>query len=189
MKLFILLDRSGSMDARWLETQVALREFMKNIDAKSKVWLMAFDTEFDLPIEGVEAGDWSGIPDEISPRGMTALYDGIARLARVVNENAKKKAQVVVITDGWENSSRETSQQGAKAIVEGWRSKGYDVVYLGADFDAVSVGENIGMATMDTVNYSSKNAGLMGATLAHKHTAYASGNARGFTDAEREEVK
>lgn len=175
MKSFILLDRSGSMESRWDETKSALDAYVKGLDPKTKVWLAVFDNEYDLVTSGSRAGEWAGIPENVCPRGMTALFDAISKIGATITAEGKKKAQIVILTDGCENASREVSKSQARAMVDGWTSRNFDVVYLGADFDGMGEAAAVGIGKGQTLNYSSAAAESTGARLASRAAVYASG--------------
>ena len=81
------------------------------------------------------------------PSGNTPLWDtmGIAltTLEREVGENAI--ALVTVITDGYENSSREYSGKQIQEIVKRLDSKGWVFTYIGANQDAMMEAGKLGI--------------------------------------------
>jgi len=83
---------------------------------------------------------------------MTPLYDAFARIVALADAAAREKTVVIVMTDGAENASREVSGKDARAIVDRCRSKGWQVVFLGADFDAFGEAAEIGVAMTGTLN-------------------------------------
>ena len=90
---------------------------------------------------------------DYNPMGNTPLWDtmGIAlsTLEREVGDNAI--ALVTIITDGYENSSREYSGRQIHEIVERLDSKGWVFTYIGANQDAIFEAERLGIR--NAMNY------------------------------------
>ncbi|MEO9971441.1 MAG: vWA domain-containing protein [Hyphomonadaceae bacterium] len=156
---YILLDRTGSMSGIWDEALTSVNAYAKSVgeeeageaDLDTKVSLAVFDAQdglqFDVLRKGVAAEQWSEVTnDEASPRGMTPLYDAIGQIVSLAEADAPEKAVLVIMTDGAENASREMTGAGAKAALDRVRARGWEVVFLGAEFasfaDADSVGVN-----------------------------------------------
>lgn len=163
---YVLLDRTGSMGGIWDE---ALGSVNAYVDALSKpeggaapepgekVTLAVFDhhsgLQFDVLRKGVLLPDWKKVTnDDATPRGMTPLFDALARIVALAESDNPGRAVIVVMTDGEENSSKEVTKDGAKAALDRARARGWEVVFLGADFakfadaDAVGVGGSKSMA-------------------------------------------
>lgn len=199
MKTYILLDRSGSMASRWEETINALNGYVKELaenkdTKKTKVSVYTFDgmggLEFNTLRENVKATEWNEIAlHEDSPRGMTPLLDAIGQLNSIVNKASPKKAAVVIMTDGCENGSKEVKKEAAKKMLDGFKDKGYDLTFIGADFDAFGEAGGLGLSAGVTLNTSAGNyAGAMKG-LAAKTAFYSStGQTRAFYDSERAEA-
>jgi len=156
---YILLDRTGSMSGIWDEALTSVNAYAKSVgeeeageaDLDTKVSLAVFDAQdglqFDVLRRGVAAEQWSEVTnDEASPRGMTPLFDAIGQIVSLAETDAPEKAVLVIMTDGAENASREMTGAGAKAALDRARARGWEVVFLGAEFasfqDADSVGVN-----------------------------------------------
>jgi hypothetical protein len=99
---------------------------------------------------------------KLIPRGGTPLLDSVARsirdlgykLASMREEDRPTKVIVIVQTDGEENSSRETSLEKLKAMVDHQRQKyNWDFMFLGADIDAFGYGASLGFASAATASY------------------------------------
>lgn len=188
---YILLDRTGSMNGIWDEALTSVNAYAAAIgkveegeadDLETNVTLAAFDFQdgfqFDVLRKGVEPGAWSDVTnDEVSPRGMTPLFDAINRTITMAEADNPEKAVIVIMTDGHENSSREVTKDGVKAAMDRAEARGWEVVFLGAEFatfddaDAVGVSGNKQMAV---------SAGSLSATqerLAKKARDYGKGDA------------
>lgn len=156
---YILLDRTGSMSNVWDEALTSVNAYAKSVgeeeegeaDIDTKVSLAVFDAQdglqFDVLRKGISAEQWSEVTnDEASPRGMTPLYDAIGRMVALAEADAPEKAVLVIMTDGAENSSREVTSEGAKAALDRARARGWEVVFLGAEFANFSDAESVGVS-------------------------------------------
>jgi uncharacterized protein with von Willebrand factor type A (vWA) domain len=154
---YILLDRTGSMEPIWSEALSSVNAYadgLASLDGGPRVdadiTLAVFDAQdglqFDVLRNSVDAGRWNDVTtNEVSPRGMTPLYDAIGRIVSLAEKDRPEKAIIVIMTDGEENSSTEMNNAAAKAALDRARAKGWEVVFLGAEFsnfdDAVGVGQ------------------------------------------------
>jgi len=164
------------MATNWVETIGGLNSFADNLKKEApdtKITVTAFDSAgFDVVRDGKKAKKFVHITeDEVSPRGMTPLFDAISSLAGMVDKAKPKRASILILTDGAENHSRETTREGAAKIVEKWKKAGFDVVYIGADFDAFGEAGGLGIGRDQTLN-ASKHA-LSGAFAVHSARAVA----------------
>lgn len=187
---YILLDRTGSMSDIWDEALGSVNAYAGAIgkveegeadDLDTTVTLAVFDHQegfqFDVLRKDVQPDAWTEVTnDEVSPRGMTPLFDAINRTITLAEADNPEKAVIVIMTDGHENSSREVTRQGAKAALDRAEARGWEVVFLGAEFasfgdaDAVGVSANKQMAV---------SAGSLSATqerLARKARDYGKGD-------------
>lgn len=194
MKAYILLDRSGSMATHWVEMIGALNAYVSGLSSdkatkKSEVTVVAFDSAdpFMVLRNSVKAADWSQITaEEVSPRGGTPLFDAIGKLVTTIRKDAPKKATIVIITDGAENSSMEVKKEAAKAMLDDMRAKNFDVVFIGANFDAFAQGAGLGNMASSTLNMNAGNYGAAMKGLSARSVSYAStGTVGSFSDDER----
>lgn len=185
MKTYILLDRSGSMMTGWNETVGALGAFidgMKTHKKKAKIHLAAFDgvlegVEYAKVFDGKRKDYRPKVLEAYPPRGNTPLYDAVAALGKVIAADQPEKAQIVIITDGFENASKECNLDAAKAFIKAWEAKDFDVIYMGASFEgATQQAAAMGIAAGQTVNMTDKSAyaGTMSA-MSTRNTSYAKG--------------
>jgi hypothetical protein len=144
LNVYILLDRSGSMGPPyakagfWEETISSINGYVNELKGKIQVFVAAFDTlSYDV-LRNVPLKEWTDIGhDELRPRGGTPLFDSAARLINRAFEDNPKRAQIVVVTDGDENSSRTTNQFQIKSLVQQVENRDWQVLFLGANFDKV----------------------------------------------------
>jgi hypothetical protein len=113
----MVCDHSGSMQSIRTDAEGAVNHFIieqQKVNRPCTLSLVGFDDQYDVAYQGALSGFTSYT---LTPRGMTALLDAVARAIRETGEllsalpEESRPASVffVVQTDGQENSSRETS--------------------------------------------------------------------------------
>ena len=202
---YILLDRTGSMSSIWDEALTSVNAYVDSIgtdeegnkvtDIKSAVTLAAFDYQngfqFDVLREKVAPTGWTAVTsDEVNPRGMTPLFDAINRTITLAEADGPEKAVIVIMTDGHENSSKEVTREGAKAALERAEKRGWEVVFLGAEFSSFGDADAVGISASKRMGVGQGNLESTNRTLAKKAQAYARGDAEAieFDEADRAEA-
>jgi len=202
----VLIDQSGSMNERVSEVIGGFNSFLKThkkASGDANISLILFDSV--NPQEVV----YSAKPvrqapnltaDTFRPRGGTPLYDafGLAitatgqRLAALPESERPSRVIFVVITDGFENMSREYSASMVKSVVKHQTEKySWDFIFLGADMDAMAQGAQIGIVAGSTVPLTSNNFVRAFNLTAAKTAAYRSTNNKadlGYTVTERDSL-
>jgi hypothetical protein len=175
MQAYILLDRSGSMQSLWVEALSSVNAFAKELANKtdgpvvdSHVTLAVFDSQeglhFDVLRKKQPALHWDNVTDkDASPRGMTPLLDAMVRIISLAESDNPDKAIIVVMTDGQENASREVTRDGVKAALDRVKAKGWETVFLGANFDNIADASSVGVVGDKQMAMS---AGTMNASMA-----------------------
>lgn len=187
MNVYILLDRSGSMATLWSEALGSINTYVSKLKKKDKVFLAAFDDQYEI-VRDCSAGEWVNVSnDDVSPRGMTALFDSCGKIMAKAEEDDSRKTVLVVMTDGHENASREHTQASVKAKVKEFEDKKWEVIFLGANFDQVdAVSGGLGLMASKSMNIGAGNLTRGLETLSNYTAAYAAtGQAINFTDADK----
>ena len=149
----IILDRSGSMSSVRKETVDNVNETLGTIRAAARkhpgskhyVSLLAFcgctmQYIFELDeitkIKNITQADYE-------PCCTTPLHDAIGlactRLHKVAAADHEANVSVTIITDGYENASKEWNNREIKKLIELYRSEGWLFTYIGADHDVEKV--------------------------------------------------
>lgn len=195
MEVYMLLDRTGSMADKWDETITSINVYVSELAKDSDehlITLATFDhyegrSTFDILKDKVAIKEWDPLTgEESSPRGMTPLLDAVVKMIAKAEESNPEKAVIVIMTDGEENFSKEVTKETARAAVERAKGKEWQVLFLGADFDAFSEAGAIGLSVQDTVtvNKGSRSSGM--SHLASASCCYAAtGQSIGFNDEDR----
>ena len=149
-------------------------------DIKTDVTLAIFDyqdgMQFDVLRDKVTAENWTNVTnDEANPRGMTPLFDAIGRIVSRAEADNPEKAVIVIMTDGLENSSRELTRDGAKAALDRAEAKGWEVVFLGAEFARFDDAEAVGVSASKTMAVGQGSMRESMSALAKKSRAYGKG--------------
>lgn len=182
LSAYILLDRTGSMSTRWSEALSSVNAYVNQLEkdkTKGNVTLALFDRhaggiQFDVIRDKQAPSDWKPVSnDDASPRGDTPLYDAVGRLVNLAEKEDSKKTILVIMTDGEENASQEFTRDSAKAALARCKDKGWQVVFLGADFDTISQAQGVGVAMQNSLNMSAGNYRSVAQTLATKSMMYA----------------
>jgi len=150
-----LLDRSGSMQDSKELTEDGWRELINTQRSEPEyceVTLAQFDTEYEVlyPPTAIAA-----VPEFVLvPRGRTALLDAAGMFITEVGDQLaalpedQRPGQVIclIMTDGMENASHQWTWEALKALIIQQREVyGWKFIFLGADIDAVEVGERMGV--------------------------------------------
>jgi Mg-chelatase subunit ChlD len=123
---------------------------------------------------------------DATPRGGTPLFDALGHLVALAEKAADDKTVIVVMTDGQENESREVTKQGAKAALDRRKSRNWQVVFLGADFDPFGEAAQVGIAAAQTLNMSAGNYQASMRGLAAQTMCFAAtGETMSFRDEDR----
>jgi len=156
----VILDESGSMHDFAKDTLGSLRQFFndqrKISTSDSQFLVTTFNTTTEPRFKGTLASE---LAFKYSPCGNTALYDAIgSTVTEVLNSLSRldrkpNDVYVIIITDGYENSSRKYTQAAVKEIIEKQKSHDWKFVFLGANQDAFKTGGSIGVTADSCLNY------------------------------------
>ncbi len=200
--LYFLLDRSGSMESIRTDTVGGFNAFIgeqRQHPGECRVTLAQFDDRYEVVYADRPIAE---VPElTLLPRGNTALLDAIGRLvtdagARLAALPADQRPGTVIVgimTDGYENASREWTHPAIKALVQQQtKTYAWDFLYMGADQDAIEVGTSLGVQASRSISYSRDAAApAMAATssmVRRLREARAAGEADadiGYSEAER----
>jgi uncharacterized protein YegL len=165
-ELVFILDRSGSMSG--LESDTiggfnSMLEKQKKEEGDCNITTVLFDHNYELLHDRIDIKAIKPVTErEYYVGGSTALIDAIGRtINKLVNVQKQtsedfraEKVIFVIITDGYENSSREYTADTVRALVESQKEKyGWEFVFLGANIDAVETARHFGIKANRAVDY------------------------------------
>ena len=177
----IILDKSGSMSTIAKQAVDGVNETLGGIRSSqlkdptqdNYVTLVAFcGCELRTIYDNTPIAEVRDItPNDYRPCCMTPLYDAIGttitRLHTIVTDN-KGAAAVTIITDGYENASREYSGKAIKDLIERYKNEGWMFAYIGADHDVEAVAAQ--MSIDNTLVFDKTEAGTREMFAKHKRS-------------------
>lgn len=168
----MVIDRSGSMQSIKEDAEGGVngrRTKLRKAAGRRTVALAVFDTHYEEVCSSTDAADVAAF--ELRPRGGTALLDAIGRgitefgeeLAALSEDRRPGHVIFAIMTDGLENSSREWRPEQIRELIKRQTEQyKWNVVYLGANQDAVLVGESLGVAAGSSITYNTTRSGVRG---------------------------
>lgn len=171
-ELVFILDRSGSMgglESDTIDGFNSMLEKQKKEEGEANVTTVLFDDQVEVihdrfPITAVKPLT----DDDYFVRGSTALLDAIGSTVKKI-ENVQKrlpedlraeKVIFVITTDGEENSSREYTVKMVKKMIAAHQEQGWQFIFMGANMDAVSEAEKLGISRRHAVSYCNDSDGV-----------------------------
>lgn len=153
----LILDESGSMTSIEKQAIDSVNETLQSIrsaqlkyeDQEHFVSFVTFNSDgIKTVLDRAEVLKAENItPAQFNPACCTPLYDAIGKsvieLKKSVAEN--DKVLVTIITDGYENTSKEYSQANVKSLTEKLGKEGWTFAYIGANQDAMAVSHSLGI--------------------------------------------
>lgn len=165
-EIIFVLDRSGSMSKLTEDTIGGFNSFIesqKKESGEALVTTILFDNQYEMLHDGVNIKDIKPLSNqEYYARGMTALLDAVGtaitdvgfRLNNTPEEERPSKVIMIIMTDGLENASKEYTKKQVKEMIERQTNTySWQFMFLGANMDAVSEAESIGINSMYASNY------------------------------------
>ena len=154
----IILDKSGSMESirkaavdGFNETLAGIKKAQEKYAESQEhyVSILTFcDCEKKYVIDKVPVAESRTLTlDDYEPCCCTPLYDAMGFTLTTMRNHVKKVDDAVVvvtiITDGYENASKEYTGMAVKKLVEELKSGGWTFTYMGANQDSVEVAFNL----------------------------------------------
>ena len=169
----IVLDRSGSMQSTKKDAIGGFNSFVEGQKAACEkggdatLTLVQFDNQYEVVYAAKNIKEVQPLTEAtFVPRGGTALRDAIGRTLADIEARMKKikKAYrpdvvVTIITDGGENESREFTPAAVNEQIAKARKKGWQIVFVGANQDAINVASSYGIAGASALTYAANAVG------------------------------
>lgn len=142
----------------------------EKLEGETFITTVLLDHEYELLHERQPISKIKPITEkEYFVRGNTALLDAIGKTVLSLKKQyscgatekcAKDSNKVlfVIITDGAENSSREFNLEKVKNLIKEQTKAGWEFLFLGANIDAISVANSVGIESSKAVTYKADNA-------------------------------
>ena len=158
-ELVFILDKSGSMSGLESDTIGGYNAMLikqQKEPGEAIVTTVLFDDNYELLHDRINIKGIRPITEkEYYVGGSTALLDAIGKTIQKISnvqqhtseEQRADKVVLVITTDGMENASREYTAALIKKMVERQKEKyGWEVIFLGANIDAISAAERVGIS-------------------------------------------
>ena len=171
-ELVFILDRSGSMAGLEADTIGGFNSMIArqlNTSGEAYVSTLLFDSHSAVIHDRIPLKDVPKLTErEYYTQGCTALLDAIGGAIRHIGnihkyarrEDVPEKTMFIITTDGMENASRRYSYARVKQMIEHQKNKyGWELIFLGANIDAVDTADRIGIDESRAVNYHSDSIG------------------------------
>lgn len=171
-ELLMILDMSGSMHSLRDDTiggYNSLIEEQKKEEGSAVVTTVLFNDGYTVVHDRVDINDVKPMTGaEYVPQGTTAMLDAVGKaiisvgqkLAAMPEEERPSKVMVTIITDGYENASREYTWDIIKSMIKEQREKySWIFTFIGADIDTMSVSNSLGIDSRLSKSYTKSAAG------------------------------
>ncbi|MAG26509.1 hypothetical protein CMI47_13260 [Candidatus Pacearchaeota archaeon] len=167
----VIIDKSGSMRATRDDVIGGFNTFVeeqKIVPGEATLSLVTFSGKHMTVLEDVLLSDVQELTeDSYVPGGGTALLDAMGdtisslrtRIKNLPKEKRPDKVVIVIMTDGAENSSKVWVKDKVFELVSKATSDGWEFLYIGANQDAISAGQSIGIARNASINYTATSIG------------------------------
>lgn len=172
----VILDESGSMSPKRADVIGGFNLFLKEQQEKPeacRMILSKFNTLVTTVFQATPLADVKPLDEKsYTPGGNTALFDAVANMVRLADQAKQPDEKVVclIITDGEENSSRETTEPQIKEIIKAREAQGdWTFVYLGAE---PSLWQGRGVAVGNVAAYNAAAPMQSFTQTSHSTTAY-----------------
>ena len=160
-QVFFLLDMTGSMGMNKPATINAFNEYVAGLKSNEgtagfKFSLAVFNSDIGIGLN-IEKGSLADVPElndgNYVPSGATPLYDAIG-LSIDSLEEVQGQVLFIILTDGEENSSNEFVKEDILKRISSRTEKGWKIVFLGCDIDAMKQSEDLGIPLANARSYS-----------------------------------
>lgn len=154
LDVVFILDKSGSMSGSEESTISSFNEYLqkekKNIFS-TKITTILFSDDFYFLHKSKNIKDVAPITNmDYQVGGCTALYDAIGNGINYIDSNHSDKVLFIIITDGYENASKEFNNDKIRKMIKGRK---YEFIYIGADIDSYAAGSTIGISKKNIANF------------------------------------
>ena len=109
----VLLDSSGSMEARFALARSAAIRFLDGLRPEDVAAVYRFDSKVERVQEFSGGRDLAPIAYAIRAKGMTTLNDAIVEASKSLADRSEQRKAIVILSDGMDTSSKASS---AKAL-------------------------------------------------------------------------
>ena len=177
----IIIDESGSMQSIKKAAIDSVNETIQTIRSAQKkheeqehyASLVTFNDDVTTIYECVPVNEVNELTaNTYQPSCCTALYDAMGMSLNALRKKIAEgdKVLVTIVTDGYENSSKEYSGKAIKALVDELKAKNWIFAYIGANQDVEAVAATISITNVLNFEATSEGTAVMGAKVGSART-------------------
>ena len=168
-ELVFVLDRSGSMSGLESDTIGGFNSMLrkqKKIEGESYITTVLFDDRYELLHDHIGLDKVRELTeDDYYTRGCTALYDAVGKTIKkmdnIIRQQGASRVMFVIITDGLENASIEYNNRQIRELIDRRTNEsGWEFVFLGANIDAETEAQKIGIRRERAARYHNDSKGV-----------------------------
>ena len=155
LDVVFILDRSGSMSNQVDNTISSFNEYLER-EKKNKyhtnITTVLFDDNYSILHDREDIKKVKKLTEkDYYVGGCTALYDALGNTIHSMEKKDTDKVLFIIITDGYENASREYKKDDIKKLIK--KHKDYEFIYIGANIDSYAAGNDIGIRSSNIANF------------------------------------
>ena len=170
LTITVIFDKSGSMMRIWDTSMKALKDFIleqRQLDQNNLFSLIMFNNKVEYVFKHKKLEDVdTSVLNQIRPRSSTALNDAIGQAIDDIEAGltykgrdgdgrlVERKNVLVILTDGFENASEKYTREDIRRKIES--HKDWDVIYLGANQDAIYESQKYGVSRNNTLTFAAE---------------------------------
>ena len=113
----VLLDSSGSMEARFSLARSAAIRFLDGLRPEDVAAVYRFDSKVERVQEFSGGRDLAPTAYAIRARGMTTLNDAIVEAAKTLADRPENRKAIVILSDGVDTSSKASSEKAVESAL------------------------------------------------------------------------
>ena len=113
----VLLDSSGSMEARFTLARSAAIRFLDGLREEDVAAVYRFDSKVERVQEFSGGRDLAPTAYAIRAKGMTTLNDAVVEAARTLAERPEHRKAIVILSDGMDTYSKATSERAVETAL------------------------------------------------------------------------
>ena len=196
-----IIDRSGSMSGKESDTIGGINSTIEQLKSDKNNEIIKFSIKFfdhqeymkirSLDIENVRPLNVK----DLLPRGQTALLDAMGNTIsffinkKICEPSSFDSCIIYIATDGFENCSKKFTHENIRNLIEQAKNYSIEILYLGANQDAILEASKFGLDAKQAMNYSENTENVESAyrSAARAAKRYRFGDSIEFLEPERVE--
>ena len=155
LDVVFILDKSGSMGGQEENTISSFNEYLekeKKNTYETNITTVLFSDTYSILHDRIPVKKVKKLTNkDYFVGGCTALYDALGNTINSMKQKDTDKVLFIIITDGYENASREYKKDDIKNLIN--KNKDFEFIYVGADIDSYAAGSQIGIRKDNIANF------------------------------------